>query len=70
MATSLILSLNTNNGDKTLTVQNVDPEVGSSNVNDFISALVTNSANALKFTVTGASKAVLRTTTDTEVNLS
>lgn len=70
MATSLILSLSTSAGDKTLTINNVDPSAQATDINALVSAIVTNSANALKFTVTSATKAVLRTTTDTEVNLS
>lgn len=69
-STDLRVVFETSGGtEKTITIADVDPEVATSNIKAFINGVVSNSATLFKVTFTGASSALLRTTTDTEVDI-
>ena len=70
MASSLILEFTTSNGDtKSVTFANADPEASNTSIRQLAAGIVANSSSLLRETFTAAKSAVIRTTTDREVNL-
>lgn len=71
MATSLIVDFVQDGGaTRRLSWANIDPETPSADIRAFVQGVVTNSGAILKSAFTSAQTAVLRTTTDTTVDLS
>lgn len=70
MATSLIVDFIQDTGTtRRLSWSNIDPEAPASAIRSFVQGVVTNSGAILNSALTSAQTAVLRTTTDTAINL-
>lgn len=70
MATSLIVDFVQDSGTtRRLSWANIDPETPSADIRAFVQGVVTNSGAILNSALTSAQTAVLRTTTDTAINL-
>ena len=69
--TSLVATfLNATGATETISWANFDPESPSSDIKSFINSVVSNSAALLKTALTSCTQAIVRTTTDTRVDLS
>ena len=55
---------------ETISWANIDPAVNRTSVRQFVNAVVSNSAALLKTTLTACTGVIIRTTTDTEVDIS
>lgn len=69
--TSLVATFTDATGaSETLSWANIDPATNRTSVRQLVNAVVSNSAALLKTTLTSCTGAIIRTTTDTEIDIS
>lgn len=68
--TKLRFTLQTSDGSKYVTINEVDPEVPSSEVRALGNSLVTNSSSLFIYTFSGVNAAEMITTTTTDIPMS